>query len=68
MTAQRFTIAAHERSSPLWRNLADYYTERLAMLRAQNDIPQDADKTAYKRGQIAECKAILALADELPSA
>ena len=61
---QPFRIAPHERTNPLWRALHEYYTERLTLLRSQNDHPADAEKTAYKRGQIAEAKALLALADE----
>ena len=59
-----FSVAQHERTSALWRALHEHYTARLAVLRSQNDHPNDAERTAFKRGQIAEAKAFLALADE----
>lgn len=60
-------LTAVDRANPLWRALADHYTERLALLRAQNDSRTKTEmETAYLRGQIAEVKAFLGLADERP--
>lgn len=59
-----FRLGEQDRRSPVWLALHDYYVARLAMLRAQNDSHADAEKTAFKRGQIAEAKALLALANE----
>lgn len=47
--------------SSAWRNIADHLETRLNLLRLQNDMPQDAEKTANIRGAIAEIKALLAL-------
>jgi hypothetical protein len=59
-------IDNQRKNNPLWRELSDYYLERLSVLRAQNDAPKTNDDTAMLRGRIAECKAFLALADEKP--
>lgn len=64
--ADDFKVSPHERTSPLWRALANHYTERLAMLRAQNDAAKSPEDTAHLRGRIAECKSLLALADDRP--
>lgn len=59
-----FSLSKHDRTTALWRALAEHYADRLTTLRIQNDATCDADKTAFRRGQIAECKAFLALADD----
>lgn len=56
-----------ERMHPLWQKLAQHYSQRLATLRAKNDNPLTADETADLRGRIAEVKALLSLADDLPT-
>lgn len=56
-----------ERTSPAWRTIQTYYVERLASLRARNDMPKSAEDTAYLRGQIAEAKLILGLGEDDPS-
>lgn len=63
-----FKIAKHERNAPLWLALKAHYTERLASLRVQNDArgKSEAD-TEFLRGQIAECKAFLALDTDPPT-
>lgn len=62
------TLTPADRNSPVWRAIEQHYTDRLATLRAKNDAKQDAEATAYLRGQIAECKLILSLADDKPVA
>lgn len=65
MTA-RFAITPAERRNPLWLALEAHLTDRLATLRSRNDADMAADKTAHLRGQIAEVKALLALATDRP--
>ena len=55
-----------DKAGPLWRSLVEHYTARLAVLREKNDAPQSPEKTDFIRGQIAEAKAFLRLADEPP--
>ena len=55
-----------DKASPLWRSLVDHYTARLVTLREQNDAAKSHDETTKLRGQIAEVKAFLSLADEPP--
>lgn len=61
---ESFRLNPSDKASPLWRALAGYYTDRLAMLRAQNDAPKSAEDTASLRGRIIEVKALLALEDD----
>lgn len=55
-----------DKASPLWRALVDHYIARLATLRELNDTSKSHDETMKLRGQIAEIKAFLSLADEPP--
>ena len=49
----------------MWTALRMFLEQRLAALRAQNDIvSKDATETAFLRGQIAELKALLALGEQ----
>lgn len=50
-------------STPTWRRIEEFYTERLAMLRRKNDQHSlDAVQTAAVRGQIEEVTCLLAQA------
>lgn len=63
-----FKVPTLQRATPLWAALEAHYTERLATLRAQNDAPgMSPERTEFIRGQIAECKAFLQLAQDPPS-
>lgn len=53
-----------ERMSPLLAKLVEGWKDELATLRAQNDGPLDAERTATLRGRITQIKACIALADE----
>ena len=66
MSTARFTLAAGDRINPLWRAIEAHLTDRLATLREQNDSDKSPDKTAHLRGQIAEVKLLLALAEDRP--
>lgn len=63
---ERFMLAPHERNSALWQRLIKHCNQRLEDLRLQNDGDRDDQQTAKLRGRIAEVKAIIALADDLP--
>lgn len=56
-----------ERQSALWMKLARHVEQRLDILRRRNDNQLDDLATAKLRGQIAECKAILALGNPAPT-
>lgn len=45
----------------LWQKIHKEYTARLQTLREKNDGDLDHDKTTLLRGQILECKKLLAL-------
>ena len=64
MSAEKFSLAPHERASPLWKSLERHMQEQLADLRARNDATLTPEKTEHLRGRIAQLKALLALADE----
>ena len=64
MTPERFTLAAHDRTSPTWRSLEQHMTHRLASLRMQNDAPATPERTEHIRGRIAMLKEILTLGEE----
>ncbi len=64
MSAEKFTLAPHERASPLWKNLERHMQEQLAELRVWNDTSLPPERTEHIRGRIAQLKALLALADE----
>ena len=48
-----------------WARLRLLLTARLYRLREENDAPADQDRTAMRRGRIAEVKELLALEDEI---
>ena len=56
-------LSRSDLSSPVWLKLKAYYTERLALLRAQND-DKPMDQTERHRGKIAEVKLFLGLEEE----
>lgn len=64
MSAERFRLAPHERTSPLWLNLERHMQQSLAELRALNDTSLPPERTEKIRGRIEQLKALLALADE----
>lgn len=65
--APAFRLTLMERATPVWARLQDHYTNRLATLRAQNDQRGlSPEQTEFIRGQIAECKAFLQLAQDPP--
>lgn len=64
MTPERFRLAPHERTSPLWLNLERHMQQTLAELRALNDTSLPPERTEKIRGRIEQLKALLALADE----
>lgn len=64
MTPERFRLAPHERTNPLWVGLERHMRQSLADLRALNDTSMPPDRTEHIRGRIAQLKALLALADE----
>ena len=61
-----FALSLIERHDPLFLKLKTHYERRLMELRAANDNPQDAEKTAYLRGRILEAKLFLFLDQETP--
>lgn len=62
----RFVLTKEDRSSALWRKLMRHWEEKLASLRAQNDGDLTDANTLKLRGRIAELKANMALAKDLP--
>jgi hypothetical protein len=61
-----FKLGQAERTSSTWMQLSQHLTDRLATLRSENDGDLSPEQTAKKRGQIAEIKAMLALAKDNP--
>lgn len=57
-------LADHEKDSPVWIKIKAHLESRIALLRLQNDSNMDEIDTATIRGQIRECKALLAQADD----
>lgn len=64
MTPEKFTLAPHERASPLWKNLERHMQEQLAELRVWNDASVSPERTERLRGRIEQLKVLLALGDE----
>ena len=64
MSAQRFELAGHERTSPVWLRLSKHMESRMAELRAQNDAHLPPERTADLRGRIAMLKELLSLGAE----
>lgn len=55
-----------DRQHGLWLKLASHMQEQITLLRKQNDGDHEPVKTAHFRGRIAQLKALIALADDLP--
>ena len=64
MTGSKFTLAPHERTSPLWKSLERHMQEQLAELRLWNDASLPPERTEKLRGRIEQLKVLLALGDE----
>jgi hypothetical protein len=67
MSETKFSMTPADRQSAVWLKLKEHYTQRLSLLRAQNDGNLDAEATAKIRGRIAECKQIMSLGQEAPA-
>jgi hypothetical protein len=61
---EKFALTMAEINSPSWCRLMEYFADRLAQLRAENDTDKDEVQTAKQRGRIAEIKALMALDKE----
>ena len=59
-----FELTPADKRSPLWLDLAEHLTQRLALARAENDVSKPIEKTEHVRGRIFELKALLAMAEE----
>ena len=55
-----------DKLNPLWGKLQEMWTERLALLRGQNDNDRSEVETAKLRGRIAEVKSLLQLDEDPP--
>jgi hypothetical protein len=61
-----FELSDADRGSAAWASIERMLAARLADLRAKNDRLQTAEETAHLRGQIAEIKTLLSLAEPRP--
>jgi len=66
MIETKFSLTLADLQSAVWLKLKEHYTQRLILLRAQNDGSLDAEATAKIRGRIAEVKQFLALGKPAP--
>lgn len=66
MEVRQYRPTQTELQSQAWVNLLTHLNERLERLRIQNDNPTTPDETAHTRGQIAEVKRLIALAEPMP--
>ncbi len=64
MSPEKFRLAPHERTSPLWKGLERHMQEQLEELRRWNDASHPPERTEKLRGRIEQLKLLLALADE----
>ena len=65
MSEDRVVFTPQEKQSAAWIKLQKYLEQRLALLRAQNDMDKTEGDTARLRGRIYEVKSLMALnADE----
>lgn len=60
MIKTAYQPSAQMLGSSAWKELKDHFESRLDDLRKDNDKDQDAEKTAFIRGQISEIKRLLA--------
>ncbi len=63
-----FELTTADKRSPLWLALAEHLAQRLEAARTENDASRPIDRTEHTRGRIFELKALLALAEDRPSA
>lgn len=61
-----FHLSDQEKAQPLWLRLKAHLEDRLAIMRARNDVVQPEDQTAANRGEIACLKKLIALGDDRP--
>lgn len=64
--SERIILSESDKISPAWGKVSKYLEQRLALLRAENDIDADERTTAKRRGAIAEIKHLQALGKEKP--
>jgi hypothetical protein len=67
MSESKFFLTPTDLQSAVWLKLKEHYTQRLNLLREQNDGNLDAEATAKIRGRIAECKKIMSLGQKAPA-
>lgn len=58
--AMKFKPTRLELNSPCWMRLMEHFTDRLAQLRAENDVSKSYEETERLRGRIAEIKGLMA--------
>lgn len=56
-----------DRQSATWLKIREHYDLRLASLRRLNDNSKSIEATEKLRGQIHECKLVLAMGDPSPA-
>jgi hypothetical protein len=66
MLPEPFELSQGDKLNPLWIRMEQYWTNKLAMLRQNNDADLDSEETAKLRGRISEIKAMLALGKDRP--
>lgn len=60
-------LNASDAGTTTWDKIKRHYEERLASLRKKNDRNMPPEETAFLRGQIRECRAILTLDEQTPT-
>lgn len=60
-------INQSDRDSPLWRQLTEYYADRLDKLRHENDASITPEQTNHLRGRIAEVIQFLGIEKDRPT-
>lgn len=66
MSSAPFKLTPGQRTSAAWAAMEAELKTTLQRLRERNDAPQPPEQTAHLRGQIAQVKAILRWAEDLP--
>lgn len=64
--SERIILSKMDKQSATWQTIMQYLEQRLAKLRAMNDIIMPEQNTATIRGQIAEVKAMMNLDKDEP--
>lgn len=62
---EKIKLTHEEKSSKLWKKIRQHVTERISLLRNQNDADSNEIDTAKIRGRIAEAKGLLELEKEI---